>query len=79
MGDESLKFIGYAHPGAVIGADKRDWHIREGRRGGMVHVLEQELAPVEHERPFDTACMPLQGFLYRFRLKPCAHGKIPSV
>ena len=44
-----------------------------------VHVLEQELAPVVHERPFDPTCMPLQCLLYRLRLEPRAHGKVPSV
>ena len=44
-----------------------------------VHVLEQILAPVVHERPLDATCMPLQRFLYRLRLEPRAHGKVPSV
>jgi len=56
MGDESLKFVGNAHPG-----------------------VEQKLAPIVHERPFDATCMPLQRFLYRLRLEPRAHGKVPSV
>jgi hypothetical protein len=40
MGDESLKFIGYAHPGAVIGTDKRDrtTAYKEGRRKNSTHL-----------------------------------------
>lgn len=32
-----------------------------------------------HERPFDTARMPLQRPFNRLCLDPCAHRKVPSV
>jgi hypothetical protein len=84
MGDESLKFVGDAHPGAVIGTDQSNGERQKKNKKGEgrtlhVHVLEQKLAPIVHERPFDSACMPLQRFLYRLRLKPRTHGKVPSV
>jgi hypothetical protein len=77
MRDVSLKFVRNAHPGAVIGADKRG---RESAYKGRVgHVLEQKLSPGEHERPFDTARMTLQGLLYCLGRKPCTHRKVSSI
>jgi len=54
--------------------------IKRAKGGTLhVHILEQKLAPVVHERPFDAARMPLQRLLYRLRLEPRAHGKVSSV
>lgn len=85
MGDVSLKFVGDAHPGAVIGTDQPNGaraknEIKRAKGETLhIHILEQKLAPIVHERPFDAARMPLQRLLYRLRLEPRAHGKVSSV
>ena len=43
------------------------------------HVLEQDFASVVHERPFDTACVPLQRLFDRLRLDPRPHRKVAPV
>jgi hypothetical protein len=63
-----------AHPGAIIG-----FHQRKCEYKRAPNLLEQNLASVEHGRPFDTACMPLQRPLDGLRLKPCPHRKVASI
>jgi len=41
--------------------------------------VEEDLASVVHERPFDAARMSLQGPFDRLRLEPRPHCKVASI
>lgn len=80
MGNVSLKFVRDAHPGAVkfiVGTDQRSTGYPDKRR--CEYPLEQELATVEHEFPFNIACVSSQRLLYCFCLDPSTDRKVPPV